>query len=78
MPGTWYSARFVMDQPDNPDRILVDELDFTTRPFTKVPRAGDDPDSDEHRDLLLHDQWRHPRERHELPAWHPSLADAGA
>ncbi|SDT37002.1 hypothetical protein [Jiangella sp. DSM 45060] len=75
VPGTWYSARFVMDQPDHPDRILVDELDFTTRPFTKIPRPGDDPDSDEHRDLLRHDQWRHPRERHELPAWHPSLDD---
>ncbi|TDD64774.1 hypothetical protein E1262_27175 [Jiangella aurantiaca] len=74
VPGTWYSARFMIDQPDHPDRILIDELDFTTRPFTKIPRHGDDPDSDEHRELLLDDHWRHPREPADLPSWHPALA----
>lgn len=75
VPGTWYSARFVMDQPKHPDRILAAELDFTTRPFTKIPRPSDDPDSDEHRELLLTDHWRHPREREDLPSWHPAVTD---
>ncbi len=74
-PGSWYSARFVMDQPDHPHRIVVDDLDFHTQPFTKISRAGDDLVSNAHHELMLADHRRYPRENADLPAWHPQLQD---
>lgn len=69
--GSWYSARLVMDQPDHPDRIIVEELDFYTPPFTKIPRPGEDPEADEMRELLMGDQSRYTRVDDRLPQWHP-------
>ena len=70
--GSWYSARLVMDQPDHPDRILVEELDFLTRPFTKIPRPGEKPDASELRELLMGDESRYTRDEDRLPQWHPA------
>jgi hypothetical protein len=56
--GTWYNARFTIES----SRQLYVDFDYDGQPF----------DGDAADELLEGDQQRFPRDRENLPEWHPS------